>query len=77
MLRVLLMTRRKMSKAEAVDVWTREILPDVRRTFEADGRPDYPARCESWGAWTDALCKDGAITPAQYHNWSAPPACGK
>jgi hypothetical protein len=52
-------------------------LPAVKARYEQDGRPDYHARSESWGAYTDALCKNGDITDAQYMRWSAPKECGK
>lgn len=66
-----------MTKREAVEQFTREILPIVKAQYERDGRPDWPARSEAWNNWTDALCKDGTITSRQYSTWTAPPCCGK
>jgi hypothetical protein len=65
-----------MTKAEALGIWRECCMPAVRRHYEQDGVPDYPARCESWGAFTDGLCKDGCITDGQYSTWSAPRECG-
>jgi len=52
------------------------ILPCVVATYEQDGEPDWPARCESWNNWTDALCKSNQISDWQYMNWSQSPLCG-
>jgi hypothetical protein len=66
-----------MKKSEAVSYWRTHILPAVKQEFESDGIPDYPARCESWNAYTDGLCKDRQITMHQYDTWSTPPECEK
>jgi hypothetical protein len=66
-----------MTKAEVLAMWRDEVLPHVKAKYEADGIPDYPARSESWGEFTDMLCKDGSITLAQYEGWTAPRECGK
>jgi len=68
--------RVKMTKKEALAEWRAHYLPDVREVYEQDGVPDYPARCESWGEFTDALCKRGTITLKQYDTWTAPSECG-
>ena len=58
---------------DAVNEFTNLILPVIQRTFEQDGEPDYPARCEEWNNWTDSLCKSRIISDWQYENWSHPP----
>ena len=58
---------------DAVDEFTNNILPGIKREYEQDGIPDIPARCETWCNWTDALCKNGQISDWQYENWSRPP----
>ena len=66
-----------MTKREVLEEWRSEGLPAVKAAYEQDGRPDYPARSESWSSLTDSLCKDGQITLKQYESWSSPPECGK
>lgn len=53
--------------------FTSDILPMVKHQFEADGKPDYPARCEAFNNWTDGLCKDGDISDWLYNNIGHPP----
>lgn len=36
------------------------------------GRLDTVARAEAWNNYTDALCKEGRITPIQYSGWTNP-----
>ena len=62
--------------ADACDTFITEILPMIQEAHEQDGQPDWPARCEAWNNWTDALCKDGEISDWQYANWSHPPCNG-
>ena len=62
--------------AQACDIFTNEILPEIQEQYEQDGIPDIPARCETWNNWTDSLCKDGQISDWQYANWSQPRCCG-
>ncbi len=62
--------------AQACETFTTEILPMIQEAHEQDGQPDWPARCEAWNNWTDALCKDGEISDWQYANWSHPPCNG-
>ena len=62
--------------AQACETFTTEILPMIQEAHEQDGQPDWPARCEAWNNWTDALCKDGEISDWQYANWSHPPRNG-
>ena len=66
-----------MTRQDAYAEFRAEILPLVREQYEQDGVPDYPARCEAWNNWTDALCKEGRITPKQYDTWRAPPCCSR
>ena len=68
--------RVKTTKREALDQWRTAYLPSVQEVYEQDGVKDGPARRESWGAYTDALCKSGEISLKQYENWVAPPECG-
>ena len=59
--------------AQAVEMFTNDILPCIQRMFEKDGEPDIPARSEAWNNWTDSLCKSGVISDWQYENWDHPP----
>lgn len=68
---------KRLTKAQALSTWRKLYLPGVRAHYERDGRPDYPARSESWSSYTDDLCKGRQITLKQYESWSAPPECGK
>lgn len=65
-----------ITRADAIIMWRNTELPYIRREFEADGVPDYPARSESFNNWTDMLCKDGDISEWQYNNWTHPVECG-
>ncbi len=51
------------------------ILPMIQETYEQDGIPDYPARCEAFNNWTDALCKDGEISDRIYNEIDHPRSC--
>ena len=62
-----------MLHAQAVEMFTNDILPCIQRQFEQDGEPDIPARSETWCNWTDSLCKNEQISDWQYENWSHPP----
>jgi len=59
--------------AQAVEMFTNDLLPIIKLMYEQDGEPDNPARCEAWCNWTDSLCKDKQISDWQYENWSHPP----
>ena len=59
--------------AQAVEMFTNDVLPLVTLMYEQDGEPDIPARSEAWNNWTDSLCKSGAISDWQYENWDHPP----
>ncbi len=67
-----------MTRAQAIAAWREDILPRIQQAERAGtGRPDYPARSEAWGIYTDELCKGGEITPKQYATWQAPAECGR
>ena len=51
-------------------------MPVIKRAFEQDGVPDWPARSEAWNNWTDHLCKNKEISDWQNENWSHPACCG-
>ena len=55
-----------MTKAEALSHF-RLILKDTNLS-----RTDSTAKREMWNNYTDALCKEGAITLNQYENWGQP-----
>jgi len=59
--------------AQAVEMFTNDLLPTIKLMYEQDGIPDIPARSEAWCNWTDSLCKDKQISDWQYENWSHPP----
>jgi len=59
--------------AQAVEMFTNDVLPLVTLMYEQDGEPDIPARSEAWNNWTDSLCKSGVISDWQYENWDHPP----
>ena len=63
-----------MTKTEAIAEYRKYILPEVRRTYERDGRIDGPARAEAWNNFTDALHQDGQITTKQVNTWTHPGA---
>jgi hypothetical protein len=64
-----------MTKQEAVQLFKRDFMPDIKRHYERDGKPDYVARSETWNNYTDFLCKDGQITEHQYDTWVQPAIC--
>lgn len=59
-----------MTKRQATRHFRQFILPEVVAHYEQGGRPDESARAEAWNNWTDALCKEGAITQHQYDTWT-------
>ena len=61
-----------MTKEEALQYFREYILPVIKETYEQNGKPDIVARREAWNNFTDALCKDGEITPRQYETWTGP-----
>jgi hypothetical protein len=60
----------KITKAQALstfrEMWADAVLNSPRL------RGDDVAKCESWGNYTDSLCKDGMISDKQYNTWSNP-----
>ena len=57
-----------MTKQEAEREWRECILPEVIARYGKD----KATRRESWGVFTDSLCKDGRITLRQYETWTHP-----
>ena len=66
-----------MNKAEVVRLFTRDILPVIKRVHEQDGRKRVVARRTAWNDFTDALHKEGVINLRQYENWTHPRCCVK
>ena len=62
-----------MTWEQACEQFASEIFPQIQAVYEEDGKPDWPARSETWNNWTDSLCKNGIISDWQYENWSHPP----
>ena len=54
-----------MTKAQALQDFRYFIKPFIKKG-------DTIAVREAWNNWTDALCKEGAITLNQYENWGQP-----
>jgi hypothetical protein len=48
---------------ELSELFDEDIAPSV---IEQYGEDDEPAMSEAFNNWSDALCKDGVIHPAQY-----------
>ena len=67
---------RVMTWEQACAQFESEVLPAIQTMYEQDGKPDWPARRETWNNWTDSLCKDNQISDWQYENWSQSPLCG-
>ncbi len=65
----------KMTKKEAESCFKQDVFPFIRKKYEQDGKPDYVARSEEWGIFTDSLCKSRQITKQQYEYWSHPKFC--
>ena len=64
-----------MNKQQAVEHFEEYNMASVKRLYERDGIPDYPARSEEWNNYTDFLCKEGEITSEQYDDWTHPDCC--
>jgi hypothetical protein len=58
-----------MTKKQAERIFKEEILPQVIKRYESDGRKDIPARRFEWSTFIDSLCKDGQISQHQYDTW--------
>lgn len=65
-----------MTKHEAWLEFEEFHLPAIEATERGRGHRDRPMRAEAWNNYTDALCKDGRITPRQYETWIHPRALG-
>lgn len=63
------------TKQDAEDAFKRQVMPLIRKQYERDGIPDWPARREEWNNFTDALHRDGLITLRQYETWTHPSIC--
>jgi len=61
--------RKYITKQEAIEHFNNYYLPEVIAKY---GKDDVIAIREEWSFFTDALCKDGAISPRQYDTWSNP-----
>tara|TARA_R100000773_G_C4143708_1_gene68934 strand:+ start:108 stop:293 length:186 start_codon:yes stop_codon:yes gene_type:complete len=59
--------RKKMTKAEAI-----RDFRILYKTFTNYRKGDVVAKRTEWNDYTDALCKEGLITPKQYENWGQP-----
>lgn len=64
-----------MTKRDATRLFKENILPGVKILHEQDGKPDWPARSESWSFFVDSLEREGEISPKQFANWLAPRVC--
>lgn len=61
-----------ITKKQAVAEFRETVMPHIRQRYERDGTPDYPARCEAWSEYTDALRRDRRISGYQFATWAAP-----
>lgn len=66
---------RYQTKKQVEEVFRTDILPFFCSMYEQDGKPDYPARREAWGRFTDVLCREGRISLGQYERWTYPACC--
>lgn len=57
--------RKTMTKEEAITFFNKHIRPSIPED-------DKPMLKQAWNDWTDALCKEGKITPKQYSSWVHP-----
>jgi hypothetical protein len=64
-----------MTKEQALKHFKRYDLKTVKKEYEQDGVPDWPARREAWNNFTDYLQKAGHITARQYETWTHPAIC--
>lgn len=56
-----------MTKKQAVNLF--------KESFLSIDKKDKPMMREVWNNFTDALCKNGDITPSQYDRWTGPYGC--
>ena len=63
-----------MTKREALERFKQENPAESYQRTWTNGRrsADTVARAEDWGAFTDALCKEGRISLKQYEGWACP-----
>lgn len=57
---------------EAALIEFNEIFPREAFMRQHTQSIDHVARAETWGNFTDALCKTGRITLKQYETWTSP-----
>jgi hypothetical protein len=58
-----------MTKTEVLRAFREDVLPSIDEHYS---KTDRVARREAWNNYTDALCKGGQISLAQYESWSNP-----
>lgn len=62
-----------MTKKQAEEQFREHHVPAILQIEkESGGGMDEPRRAQDWNDYTDALCKGGQITSAQYSNWHHP-----
>jgi hypothetical protein len=59
----------KMSYSTALEIFRED---DFMAVLERYGEDDEIAMREAWSYFTDRLCKEGLITPWDYHTWDNP-----
>ena len=57
-----------MTKVQALE----EFKDIKKRVIEKYGKDDKIALCETWGNFTDNLCRGNRITLKQYESWKNP-----
>jgi hypothetical protein len=58
-----------MTKSQAVKQFNETVKPAIVARY---GKSDNAAMRQAWNDFTDALCKNGDITPKQSENWTSP-----
>jgi hypothetical protein len=60
-----------ITRKEFIIYFRENILPEIKKQYETDGKPDYPARAETWNNLTDAMVRDREL-PKCALNWDNP-----
>lgn len=60
---------RTITKAQALQQFKYNWLVTIKQNPEMN---NIHAKRESWGIFTDALCREGYITMKKYESWSHP-----